>query len=430
MSEGPEKLVVSIDISDEMTYISYASLSGRGVITLASKHDPQKYGIPTYMFRSEETMKWSFGANALARSRESGGELYDSLLSDVIGPGAEEDTDARKRLGTFLAHSLELAAEAIDKEYMNPFLSSLSICLKKIDPRIEELMEQCTLPLKSVVRDIRFLTRAECFYYYTLSQPPEIWRSSVLLVDYSKEDCSFSHLKIKKGSMYSIATINEEHHSEMLPFDGKDPEKMDEMLCTLLKEKLDPDAGDNRITVSSVYLSGLNLEGNWAKNSLNYLCNGRRVFQGQNLYTKGACYAARDQLTHGFISTNFFFLSSEKVNYDIGIRMIHNRAEVVALLSEAGISWYDLKCEEDFILGDTRDVTLVLKSFPEGDEVNHLIRLDSFPERPKRACRINIRLYMKEPDVLTAEVTDRGLGELIPASGTMVTENIRLSNGL
>lgn len=427
MSEFKEQLVVSIDINDDMTYISYASLGGRGVTTLSSRQDAEKYGVPTLMYKNENTNKWSFGANAYNRSREGEGQLYDHILSDVTEKEAP-DEDAKRRLGTFLAHALELAAEAIDKEYMNPSLTALAICIKKVDSDILKHMENCVTPLKSVVKDIRFMTRSECFYYYTLSQPPEIWRSSVLLVDYSRDGCTFSHLKLKRGVSYSVASIDEEEHFELLPFDEENTQEMDLRLQGVLKEKLADSADSEGIRVSSIYLSGLNLEGSWAKNTLNYLCSGRRVFQGQNLYTKGACYAIRDQLTRGFISKNFFFLSPDKVNYDVGIRMVHKGAEVISRVAEAGTSWYDLKCETDVMLGENKDVSIVLKSFPGGDEINHLIRLTAFPDRPKRACRANIRMYMQEKNILTIEITDRGLGELIPASGIMVTETIDLES--
>ncbi|MBO6138332.1 MAG: hypothetical protein J6O71_06940 [Lachnospiraceae bacterium] len=426
MSGPNEELVISIDINDDMTYISYASLKGKGVTTLSSKHDSEKYGVPTLMYFNEDTMKWSFGANAYSRAQTKGGKLYDRILTDVIGTG-DPDEEAKKRLSTFLAHSLELAAVAIDKEYMNPSLEALAICLQDIDSNALKNLEGCITPLKSVVKEIRFITRSESFYYYTLSQPPEIWRSSVLLVDYSRAGCVFSHLKIKRGTTYSVAYIDEEQHPEMLPFDEGNLPEMDQKLLDVLKEAFSTGTEGVEVKVSSVYLSGLNLEGNWAKNTLNYLCRGRRVFQGQNLYTKGACYAIRDQLTRGFINKNFVFMSGDKVNYDIGIRMIHKGAEVVSMLSEAGTSWYDLKGEMDVMLGESRDVEIVLKSFPEGDESTHLIRLTTFPERPKRACRANIRIYMENRDELKVEVTDRGLGELIPASGIMVSETINLN---
>ena len=48
---------------------------------------------------------------------------------------------------------------------------------------------------------------------------------------------------------------------------------------------------DKRI-VSSVFLTGEGFENNWYPTSLRVLCNGRRAFIGNNLYSKGACYTA------------------------------------------------------------------------------------------------------------------------------------------
>ncbi len=426
MPGTPERLVVSIDINDDMTCISYASLSGRGVTTISSGKDAQDYGIPTRMFKNFDTVRWSFGAKAAIRAGNENGKLYDDLLSAVIGEGRQEDPEAMKRLGTFLAHCLELAAEAVDKEYMDPSIAALAICVKKIDSGMLERLEHCVQPLRAVVKDIRFLTRRECFYYYTLSQPPEIWRASVVLADYSDEDFVISHLKVKKGVQRSSINITEEHHPELLPFDDENPEKMDERLCETFKEKLYNDVEARGIKVSSVYLSGLNLEGDWPKQTLKFLCGARRVFQGQNLYSKGACYAVRDQLTQGYISNNFIFLNGEKVNYNLGIRMICEGAEMVCRAVTAGVSWYDLRYETDVMLGEVKDMTIVLESFPEGDEINHVIRLDSFPDRKKRTTRAHVKFYMKEPGLLKVEVTDRGLGELIPATGTTVTEEIKI----
>ena len=49
-------------------------------------------------------------------------------------------------------------------------------------------------------------------------------------------------------------------------------------------------AFENRI-ITTVYLVGEGFEGGWMKNSLTFMCRGRRAFMGNNLYSKGACYA-------------------------------------------------------------------------------------------------------------------------------------------
>ena len=44
--------------------------------------------------------------------------------------------------------------------------------------------------------------------------------------------------------------------------------------------------------ISTVFLVGDTFAEGWMKQSVALLCKGRRVFMGNNLFTKGACYAA------------------------------------------------------------------------------------------------------------------------------------------
>ena len=44
--------------------------------------------------------------------------------------------------------------------------------------------------------------------------------------------------------------------------------------------------------ISSNYLTGLGFSEKWLNKSRELLTQGRRVFAGQNIYTKGACYKA------------------------------------------------------------------------------------------------------------------------------------------
>ena len=45
--------------------------------------------------------------------------------------------------------------------------------------------------------------------------------------------------------------------------------------------------------VTTIYVTGKGFDQRWATDALKELCNGRRVFRGQNLFNKGAAYAAR-----------------------------------------------------------------------------------------------------------------------------------------
>ena len=70
--------------------------------------------------------------------------------------------------------------------------------------------------------------------------------------------------------------------------------EVDEMFCRFIESVF-----DKRI-VSSVFLTGEGFENNWYPKSLRVLCNGRRAFIGNNLYSKGACYTAYRKLFNAY----------------------------------------------------------------------------------------------------------------------------------
>ncbi|MCB5595164.1 DUF5716 family protein, partial [Mediterraneibacter gnavus] len=53
------------------------------------------------------------------------------------------------------------------------------------------------------------------------------------------------------------------------------------------------------LMVSAGFVTGEGFENNWYPTSLRGLCNGRRAFIGNKLYSKGACYTAyRKMIMH------------------------------------------------------------------------------------------------------------------------------------
>ena len=66
--------------------------------------------------------------------------------------------------------------------------------------------------------------------------------------------------------------------------------------------------------LNSVYLIGDGYRDGWADESLHYLCRGRRVFQGNNLYSKGACYGMMERLHPGEEWKEHVYLGDDKLS--------------------------------------------------------------------------------------------------------------------
>ncbi|MCR5626997.1 MAG: hypothetical protein K6F99_06735 [Lachnospiraceae bacterium] len=431
MSGYNDDIIVGIDLGEEMTYISFGVVQGNMVTTVASSQE-ERYGIPTVMCYDRDKDKWAFGGQAAQIAAENKDVLYSSLLNDAVRdsvnhvPGQETAPDSIRRLKVFIAHCMELAAAAAGKKSVYEPIIALSIAVRYLDENVLKTLDWAISSIRGEIKLVRFMTYSECFFYYTMNQPPEIWRKSVLLLDYNKDVFKKSILRVNARSTPSIVRIEEGDITEMPPFDEANLEESDRTLTELLQGKIDSPLANEVFNSSSVYLSGLNFEGDWGKDFIKFLCNGRRVFQGQNLYTKGACYGAREMLVGGYVSQKFFFLGQDKLRCNIGIRMMSGGLEVIKDIVDAGINWYDLHYEEDVMLGKDKDICLVLNSITGGDERNCIIRLDDIPDRQVRSCRLHLVFSMKSPGVLNVRIIDRGLGELIPASGTVIQEEINI----
>ena len=136
-------------------------------------------------------------------------------------------------------------------------------------------------------------------------------------------------------------------------------------------------------TFSSVYLVGEEFDKSWMGNSLAFLCNRRKVFMGQNLYTKGACYAAMEYARMSRVG-DYLYAGPDMIEQNMGMQMIiRGHREFYPMIS-AGVNWYMARAECEFVLDDTSEVILYSKSM-EGEELSHTVRLPGLPDRPNRA---------------------------------------------
>ena len=94
-------------------------------------------------------------------------------------------------------------------------------------------------------------------------------------------------------------------------------------------------------TVSAVYLIGESFAEEWMPQSLQYLCRGRRVFQGVNLYSKGAVYCLLDKHFGSKAGKEHVFLGGDKLKYNIGMEVLRQGQESYYALLDAGENWYE-----------------------------------------------------------------------------------------
>ena len=137
----------------------------------------------------------------------------------------------------------------------------------------------------------------ESFCNYTLYQPKELWHYEAALFHCDRYEVRAYMLRklrtgIGKGAD-TFVTVDEVASAKMKELEAVYPVlNVDRAKSADNRFKQFVQSVFNKKMVSSVFLTGEGFENNWYPLSLKVLCNGRRAFLGNNLYSKGACYTA------------------------------------------------------------------------------------------------------------------------------------------
>lgn len=408
------RIVIGYDLGESYAQISYYLPQEDDVETLAVVAGSEQYNIPMALYKRKEVNQWLYGKDAVKFAKEQEGYSVEHLL-DLARNGepvmvGEESFDPVALLTLFVKRSLSLLNIIASPEY----LDGVMFTVEWLDERTVEVLSQMTVNLQLKTDRIYFQSHVESFYYYTLSQPEALWMYEVLLCDYDNRRLKLYRFECNRKTTPKVVFIETQERQEMERKEDEagelSKEGLDETFAGIVREKC------NGRAVSSVYLIGDGYRDGWAKESLRYLCSGRRVFQGNNLYSKGACYGICEKLGLRETENGYVFLGEDKLTANIGMRLLRRGEDSYFAIMDGGVNWYETKREFEVILeaGDTVAILLTPLNGGEPREINMI--LEGLPERPDWASRLKVQTQMISRNQLRMKVTDMGFGEFFPSS--------------
>ncbi len=345
-----------------------------------------------------------YGEDAYDKKGE-GGQLETGLLSKA----ASGDEKYESLLKGFVRKSMMLSSVMAP---MNE-VERVVITLPVPDDRYVEAIEKATQFLRDEGISVRITGYPECFFYYAMNQDAHLTMNKIVLFDYNGSAVRTMLLSTRTDMRPHVSMVEER------VFDL--PMKDDMGFLGIARTVLDSEI------VSAVYLSGEGFEGDWLKDSVTYLLERRRrVFQGRNLYTKGACYAGIDDRDGNPMLETCRFFDDDKVGTGIGIQTEMDGQEVYVPLIDSGINWYEAKGMTEFMLGEDQEIRIRMENFFTKDIRYSVIRADAFPKRPDRCTRVRLKVKMTDVSTMHCEAEDLGFGEIFASSGEAVEADIYL----
>lgn len=426
------KVVVGFDLGNDYSQISYCRQNQSMPDTISLVMGEEQYNIPMLLCKKngvEENAAWLIGKEALKTAREGQGVLVENLVALARDNTSikvnEEELTGEYLLEIFVKKALAMLSAYIVSED----IAAVAFTMKDMNTDVLKMLKNISKHAVYRKTEIYFLSHEDCFFQYMIHQPEEMWVHDVLLYDYRSDGIKSYRLSMNRKTNPVACFIDTTHYPQMKISDLSDKSEtaksvfyrqLDATLLEIVRRNCE------RGIITSVFLLGDSFSKDWCRESLKYMCRGRRVFQGNNLFSKGACYGARERIYPSTLFTSYVYLSGDKLRANIGMTCNRGQNEVYYPILDAGTNWYEAQSVFDVILAKNNIITLNIAPVDGRKTRIARISLEGLKVRGNKTNRVELRFYMEDANAVQIQITDKGFGEFFPSTGQVWRECLPL----
>ncbi|MDE7132256.1 MAG: hypothetical protein K2O65_10720 [Lachnospiraceae bacterium] len=418
-------VLVGYDLGEKYSQISYCVYGQEEATTIATVVGTKQYNIPTMLCKREGVNQWFYGKDAVKNMDEEGMFPLEGLL-DLARKGDAIELDGESYdpvalLTLFLKRSMTLMNFIATVEKIDAIMFTVD----ELDDRMVEILSQASVNLGLKTPHIYFQSHTESFYAFMLHQPPELWNYQAMACEHDGVRLKLYRMECNKRTTPIVVLIEEQIYETLVIPEETEEEAVredayrmaDERFLGILRKMC-----EGRI-MSSVYLLGDGFRAEWDKQSIQFLCHNRRVFRGNNLFSRGACYGLLEKLEPSEAGSKHVFLGKDKLKSNIGMNVLRQGRESYYALLDAGENWYEVQKECEFLLEGERELEFVVTPLTGKDIETRVIPLAG-GNKGAPYTRYRMEMAMSAPETVQIKVTDMGFGELFPASGQVWEESL------
>ncbi len=404
-------LSIGIDLCDD--YTTFRKDSGQEASV-----------IPTVICREKKSEEWHAGDEAFRTALGGRGVLTDKLLK-LLRKNGTSTVSGRKYtavelLGEFLRKVLSDQLSEAERDDIANVVIAVHEPEKELLDRIGEAALLAGLPAGCV----SFVSHSEAFAHFVLMQQKDLYSNSAACFDLSDETLSYYELRVIRGLSTNTVVVEKKDIEEAFHIDILRSESGRKLGDGIMYEAAVSNMGQK--IFSSVFLTGKGfLKLDWAEEFKNFICRRRRVLAEQGVFAIGAMKAARD-LTAGEKLPYLLFCDTRLLS-DISMGVITGSRESRLILASAGERWYGLRVHAEFFPLSMEDLVIDIDPVDRFAKKKSIrTSLKDFPRRPDRCTRIRMDLELTAADCLRVTYSDMGFGEIFPATGASITEEVKI----
>ncbi len=413
--------ILGFDLNDNFCQISYYDENKDEPETLEISQD--NYQIPLILgFLSDH---WSYGREAKRLENITPENTVSHLYTKAVNHEKVE-LGGQMRDGVWLlAKFISMVLERFEKVDFITF--SVPECNVDVASMLKGIGQRIGVPKDCVVvQDYK-----ESFCNYMFYQPKELWQYETALFYCDEREISafmLRKLHILEGktreqfvTVEKVADAHIEELEAIYPFINSEKAKDADYQFKKFVENV-----FQKKVISSVYLIGEGFEQNWYPESLRVLCNGRRAFLGNNLYSKGACYSSIRSCSN--LNNGPVYLDETKMTKRISLKMRVRGKEGWYPIVSWGTHWYEADGQWEVLLAEHSDIEIHIDSLDGEKTVVETVSLDGLPERDSYSLRLSVEVLFLSETSCKIVFKDVGFGAFFPPSDFMVEKILELGD--
>ena len=430
------QLYLGLDLGPEYTQLSYYNADTREPESVYHEEAKDTYMLPNIMFYSAyhkrmgdnqndcykfiDLSGWCVGARASAYRFEDKGTVVDGIYESTLKNENIEVEGRCYKASDLMVKMLVLHIKQFTDTLGGFVIKRLTVTVADTDPRIIQAVRGLKTALRLSHDQFNIVSHLDSGLCYIFAQPEPLRNNSVGLFDFGRAGLDFYRIDMTRKYPLIVTTQHINYHDKMnLRRFGRYHEDMDETFADIVKECTE------QVFISSVFLTGLGFSENWMKQSATVLCQGRRVFVGQNIYTKGACYRSLGGVYTESLS-RYFIDTEQTVKTNIGINLMDEKNTFWPIVY-GGLEWFNTRGRVVVFLDDTRRIQIVYQDILTEEEYIETIEIYGLPARPPKTTKLSIEVEYYGADKGAIVIRDMGFGNLYPTTNKIYRKEFDIS---
>lgn len=414
-------IYIGLDLCKKNVQLSYFREDKLEPESIYQLNNTETYQLPNVMFYSLEDKRWYVGNSVSAIRFQHKGVMVEDVmgnlesLNHVVADGSSYTYESlllillQTHIDDFLARS---------KDYQ---LAGLTITIESYHPIVYKVLEKLRQELKLEKDSFYVMSHENAFFQYVMRQDEKLRNNSVAMFEYGTEGMDFYRIDKKYQGKTIIYTLLHEDMRDTMSYTMlfQDVEELDKRFAEITRVKM------KETYISTVYLTGAGFNDKWIEEATKVLCDGRRVFMGQNIYTKGACYHAR--MGSYEEERECVLVSPSSIPFDIGVCVGEvggrNHFQPIAM---GGREWYNMNGKVTLYLDDTNRVEMIYRDKISKDMIREVIEVHGLPKRPPKTTKLALEVELYDEKTGAIIIRDMGFGKIYPTTNKIYRKDFAI----